>query len=153
MVATVTEYCTVGEKDIYIYDNLKYIFKKLQDGNIFKNLYFQPYSAECSVDLRHFGRTKTSIVGKSRRRRCFQLKHDSPQKFWFPMCPNCSWHSSQQQQECAYILKGSSQSSQKPPIDLHFPPKYKLRMKKLSSVYSDLKHFCHSQLNYIQPWC
>ena len=50
-------------------------------------------------------------------------------------------------------LKASSKSSQKPPIILYFPPKNRQRMWKLSSVHSEFRHFCHSQLNYVQSWC
>ena len=51
----------------------------------------------------------------------------------------------------SYIIKVSSQSSQKPPFILHFPPKTGLiTLKLIASVLCECSHFFHSPLNYIQ---
>ena len=53
----------------------------------------------------------------------------------------------------AYILKVSSQSSQKLPINLYFPPKNRLTAQKMSSVHYEFSLICHSPpLKYIQSY-
>ena len=53
----------------------------------------------------------------------------------------------------AYILKASSQSSQKPPINLHFRPQNRLRTRKLSNADFQFSHFSASPPNCIQSCC
>ena len=72
------------------------------------------------------------------------LRDDSVPKFWW------IFERKKLPMACAYILKVSSQRSQKAPIILYFPPKNRRRTRKLSTVLCECSLFCHYPLNYIQ---